>query len=154
ASELLADIDKDTVDFGPNFDDSEQEPLVLPSKVPNLLINGSAGIAVGMATNIAPHNLREVIDATVRVLESPEISIDQLMTDDEPGGRIGLKGPDFPTGGFIYGTAGIRQAMHTGRGRIVMRARSTVEPMPGKSADRQQIVVTELPYMVNKAELI
>jgi DNA gyrase subunit A len=163
ASELLADIDKETVDFGPNFDDSEHEPLVLPAKVPNLLINGSAGIAVGMATNIAPHNLTEVVDATVRVILNPAISIDELMLDepaaDDPSGfdgkpaRIGLKGPDFPTAGFIYGTAGIRQALHTGRGRIVMRARTAFEPMPGKG-DREQLIVTELPYMVNKAELI
>jgi DNA gyrase subunit A len=153
ASELLADIDKETVDFGPNFDDSEQEPLVLPAKVPNLLVNGSAGIAVGMATNVAPHNLREVIDATVRVILRPDITIDELMIDDAASGRVGLKGPDFPTGGFIYGTAGIRQGFQTGRGRIVMRARANVEPMPGKN-DRLQIVVTELPYMVNKAELI
>ncbi|MFI5306552.1 MAG: DNA gyrase subunit A [Polyangiales bacterium] len=153
ASELLADIDKETVDFGPNFDESMSEPLVLPTKVPNLLINGSAGIAVGMATNIPPHNLREVIDATVRVIERPEIGIDELMADDASSGRVGLRGPDFPTGGFIHGTAGIRQALHTGRGRVVMRARTSVEPIPGK-ADRSQIVVTELPYMVNKAELI
>jgi len=157
ASELLADIDKETVDFGPNFDDSEQEPLVLPSKVPNLLINGSAGIAVGMATNIAPHNLSEVVDATVRVIQRPSISIDELMLDepssDGKPGRIGLKGPDFPTAGFIYGTSGIRQALHTGRGRIMMRARTAFEPMPGKG-DREQPIVTELPYMVNKAELI
>jgi len=158
ASELLADIDKETVDFGPNFDDSEQEPLVLPAKVPNLLINGSAGIAVGMATNVAPHNLTEVVDATVRVILNPAISIDELMLDepaseDEQAGRIGLKGPDFPTAGFIYGTAGIRQALHTGRGRIVMRARTSFEPLPGKG-DREQLIVTELPYMVNKAELI
>jgi DNA gyrase subunit A len=157
ASELLADIDKETVDFGPNFDDSEQEPLVLPAKVPNLLINGSAGIAVGMATNVAPHNLTEVVDATVRVILNPAISIDELMLDepasDDAPGRIGLKGPDFPTAGYIYGTAGIRQALHTGRGRIVMRARTAFEPLPGKG-DREQLIVTELPYMVNKAELI
>jgi DNA gyrase subunit A len=158
AGELLADIDKETVDFGPNFDDSEREPLVLPSKVPNLLINGSAGIAVGMATNIAPHNLSEVVDATVRVIQRPEISIDELMLDepaaDGQPGRLGLKGPDFPTAGFIHGTAGIRQALHTGRGKIVMRARTAFEPMPGKHQDREQLIVTELPYMVNKAELI
>src|SRR5262249_11619409 len=99
------------------------------------------------------HNLTEVIDATVRVIRRPDITIDELMVDDEASGRIGLKGPDFPTGGFIYGTAGIRQGFHTGRGRIVMRARANIEPMPGKN-DRLQIVVTELPYMVNKAELI
>jgi DNA gyrase subunit A len=152
-SELLADIDKETVDFGPNFDDSEREPLPLPSRVPNLLINGSSGIAVGMATNIAPHNLREVIDATIRLIERPEITIDELMLDEPEKNRLGLKGPDFPTAGFIHGVAGIRQAFHTGRGRIVMRARSHFEAIAGKS-DREQIVVTELPYMVNKAELV
>ncbi|HET8934553.1 MAG TPA: DNA gyrase subunit A [Polyangiales bacterium] len=153
ASELLADIDKETVDFGPNFDDSEREPLVLPSRVPNLLVNGSAGIAVGMATNVAPHNLREVIDATIRLIKNPAITIDELMVDDPSENRLGLKGPDFPTAGFVQGTTGIRQAFLTGRGRIVMRARTHVEPIAGKS-DREQLVVTELPYMVNKAELI
>ncbi|MDH5674900.1 MAG: DNA gyrase subunit A [Myxococcales bacterium] len=153
ASELLADIDKETVDFGPNFDDSEREPLVLPSRVPNLLVNGSAGIAVGMATNIAPHNLREVIDATVRVIRDPDIDIDHLMVDDPESGRLGVRGPDFPTAGFIYGTAGIRQALHTGRGRVLMRGRAGFEPIAGKK-DREQIVITELPYMVNKAELV
>src|SRR5688572_29638997 len=147
ASELLADIDKETVEYGPNFDDSEQEPLVLPSRVPNLLVNGSAGIAVGMATNIPPHNLREVIDATVRVIRNPDIGIDALMVDDEETGRSGITGPDFPTGGFIYGTVGIRAGYHLGRGKLLMRARTHVEEMPGKS-DRQQIVVTELPYIV------
>ncbi|HKP62399.1 MAG TPA: DNA gyrase subunit A [Polyangiales bacterium] len=153
ATELLADIDRETVDFGPNFDDSEREPIVLPSRVPNLLVNGSAGIAVGMATNVAPHNLREVIDATIRLIEKPEITIDELMLDDPSNNRLGLKGPDFPTAGFVHGIAGIRQAFHTGRGRIVMRARTQFEPIPGKN-DREQIVVTELPYMVNKAELV
>ena len=153
ATELLADIDKETVDFGPNFDDSEREPVVLPSRVPNLLVNGSAGIAVGMATNVAPHNLREVIDATIRLIQNPDITIDELMLDDPSNNRLGLKGPDFPTAGFVHGITGIRQAFHTGRGRIVMRARTHTEPMAGKS-EREQIVVTELPYMVNKAELI
>jgi DNA gyrase subunit A len=153
ASELLADIDKETVEFGPNFDDSEREPVVLPSRVPNLLVNGSAGIAVGMATNVAPHNLREVVDATIRLIENPEITIDELMLDDPSNNRLGIKGPDFPTAGFVHGITGIRQALHTGRGRIVMRARTHNEPIPGKS-EREQIVVTELPYMVNKAELI
>ncbi len=153
ASELLGDIDKDTVDFVPNFDESEQEPSVLPSRVPNLLVNGSGGIAVGMATNIAPHNLTEVIDATVRLIGNPEISIDELMEDEPDGGRQGLRGPDFPTAGFIYGTAGIRQAFHTGRGRVVMRARTAIEPLP-RAKDRERIVVTELPYQVNKAELL
>ncbi len=153
SSELLADIDEETVDFGPNFDESEHEPLVLPSRVPNLLLNGSAGIAVGMATNVAPHNLREVCDTTVRLLQRPELSIEELMLDDPDSGRLGIKGPDFPTAGSIYGVAGIKEAFHTGRGRIVMRARTEVEPIPGKN-DREQIVVRELPYMVNKAELI
>jgi DNA gyrase subunit A len=152
ASELLADIEKDTVDFTGNFDDSEFEPTVLPSKVPNLLINGSGGIAVGMATNIPPHNVQEIIDATVRLIEDPSLSIEQLMVDDPDGGRLGVKGPDFPTAGFIYGTSGIVQAYKTGRGRVVMRARATIEPMTGK--DREHIVVTEIPYQVNKAELL
>ncbi len=153
ASELLSDIDKETVDFGPNFDDSEQEPLVLPSRIPNLLINGSGGIAVGMATNIPPHNIREIIDATIRVIERPDITVPELMVDDPETGRLGVKGPDFPTAGFIYGRLGIRQAYETGRGRILMRARATIEPM-GPKGDREMIVVTELPYQVNKAELL
>ncbi|MEM9729881.1 MAG: DNA gyrase subunit A [Myxococcota bacterium] len=153
ASELLADIEKETVDFGPNFDDSEQEPLVLPSRVPNLLINGSGGIAVGMATNIPPHNLREVIDATVRLMGNTELTVDDLMRDDPESGREGVKGPDFPTAGYIYGTSGIRLGYRNGRGRVVMRARASIEEMPGKS-DREMIVVTEIPYQVNKAELL
>ena len=152
-SELLADIDKETVEFGPNFDDSEQEPLVLPSRIPNLLINGSAGIAVGMATNIPPHNLAEIIDATIRLIANPELTIDELMVDDPETGRLGVKGPDFPTAGFIYGTSGIRAAYHTGRGRVVMRARAEIEPMAGKG-DREHIVVTEIPYQVNKSDLL
>ncbi len=153
ASDLLADIDKETVDFGPNFDDSEREPLVLPSRVPNLLVNGSGGIAVGMATNIPPHNLKEVVDATIRLIENPELTFVDLMQDDEETGRLGVKGPDFPTAGYIYGRKGIRDAYERGRGRIVMRARATIEPLPG-SKHREMIVVTELPYQVNKAELI
>lgn len=152
ASELLADLDKETVDFASNYDDSEREPEVLPAKIPNLLINGSAGIAVGMATNIPPHNLVEIIDATIRLIERPETTLEELMVDDPDGGRRGVKGPDFPTAGFIYGTTGIHQAYRTGRGRIVMRGRATIEPM-GKG-DREQIVVTEIPYQVNKAELL
>jgi DNA gyrase subunit A len=152
-AELLADIEKDTVDFGPNFDDSEHEPLVLPSRIPNLLINGSGGIAVGVATNIAPHNLREVIDATIRLIQNPELTISELMLDDPDTGRLGIKGPDFPTGAYIYGTSGIRQAYHTGRGRIVIRAHAEIEAMPG-GKDREQIIVTALPYQVNKAELL
>ena len=153
ASELLADIEKHTVDFGPNFDDSEQEPLVLPSRVPNLLVNGSGGIAVGMATNIPPHNLREIVDATTRLIDDPNLTVDDLMQDEEDGDRLGVKGPDFPTAGFIHGRAGIHQAFHTGRGRIVMRAKASIEEIPtGKGRD--QIVITEIPYQVNKAELI
>ncbi|MDH5491513.1 MAG: DNA gyrase subunit A [Myxococcales bacterium] len=153
ASELLADIEKDTVDFGPNFDDSEREPLVLPSRVPNLLINGSGGIAVGMATNIPPHNLSEIVDATIRLIENPDLTVDELLVGDPVTGRLGVTGPDFPTAGFIYGTSGIVQAYKTGRGRIVMRARARIEEMPGKN-DRERIIVTEIPYQVNKAELL
>jgi len=153
ASELLADIEKETVDFGPNFDDSESEPLVLPSRIPNLLINGSGGIAVGMATNIPPHNLREVVDATVRLMGDPELTVDQLMQDDDETGRLGVTGPDFPTAGYIYGRAGIHLGYRTGRGRIVMRARATIEQLPGKG-EREMIVITEIPYQVNKAELL
>ncbi len=156
ASELLADIEKETVEFGPNFDDSEQEPLVLPSRFPNLLVNGSGGIAVGMATNIPPHNLREIVDATIRLIDDADLEVEQLMQDseDEDGTlRLGVKGPDFPTAGFIYGRAGIHSAYRTGRGRIVMRARATIEDMPG-SKNREQIVVTEIPYQVNKADLL
>ncbi len=153
ASELLADIEKETVDFGPNFDDSESEPLVLPSRIPNLLINGSGGIAVGMATNIPPHNLREVLDATVRLMGDPELTVDQLMQDDDETGRLGVTGPDFPTAGYIYGRAGIHLGYRTGRGRIVMRARAAIEQLPGKG-DREMIVITEIPYQVNKAELL
>lgn len=153
SSELLLDIDKETVDFGPNFDDSEREPLVLPSRFPNLLVNGSGGIAVGMATNIPPHNLREVVDATLRLIDDPLLSCAQLMVDEAEGGRLGVKGPDFPTAGFIYGTQGIRQALETGRGRVVMRARATIEPLAGKG-DREQIIITEIPYQVNKSELL
>ncbi len=151
ASDLIADIEKETVDFRPNFDDSESEPSVLPSRVPNLLINGSSGIAVGMATNIPPHNAREIIDACIRIIRNPAITIDELMVDD--GTLLGVRGADFPTAGFIYGTSGIRQYLTTGRGRLVMRGRATVEPMPGK-ADREMIVVTEIPFQVNKANLL
>ncbi len=144
AHELLADIDKETVDFVPNYDDSEHEPSVLPSRVPNLLVNGAAGIAVGMATNIPPHNLGEIIDACVVLIDDPAIGIDGLM-------QI-VPGPDFPTAGLINGVAGIREAYRTGRGRIFVRARAAVE----EDADtgRQRIVVTELPYQVNKARLL
>ncbi len=143
AEEMLADIDKETVDFVPNFDETTLEPSVLPTKVPNLLINGSAGIAVGMATNIPPHNLSEVVDGLVMMVDNPEVTVQDLMT--------AVKGPDFPTAGFIHGYEGIRQAYTTGRGIIQMRARATVEEGKG---DRESIVVTELPYQVNKARLL
>jgi DNA gyrase subunit A len=141
--EMLRDINKETVDFVPNFDESEQEPAVLPSKFPHLLVNGSAGIAVGMATNIPPHNLSEVIDGTVAFIDNPDITLDELMDS--------IKGPDFPTGGIILGKGGIREAYRTGRGRIKVRSR--VEIVEHKRG-RQQIVVSEIPYMVNKAKLI
>ena len=144
AEELLADIDKETVDFVPNFDDSTQEPLVLPSKVPNLLINGSSGIAVGMATNIPPHNLGEVCDALVALIEHPELTVDELMRY--------IPGPDFPTAGFICGQGPIREAYREGRGILTVRARATVET--DEKTGRSSIIVTEIPYQVNKARLI
>ncbi len=144
AHELLRDIDKETVDFSPNYDESELEPVVLPTRVPGLLVNGSAGIAVGMATNIPPHNLTEVINATIALIEDPEIDVDDLMTH--------LPGPDFPTAAIINGAAGIRAAYRTGRGRIYLRAKTHVEEDP--SNGKQSIIVTELPYQVNKARLI
>jgi len=144
AHELLADIDKETVDFASNYDGSEQEPTVFPTRIPNLLINGSAGIAVGMATNIPPHNLREVIDACVALVDDPDISVDGLMRQ--------IPGPDLPTAGIINGARGIEQAYKTGRGRIYIRSRSHVETDEGTG--RQRIVVTELAYQVNKARLL
>jgi len=144
AEELLADIDKETVDFVPNFDDSTQEPLVLPTRVPNLLVNGSAGIAVGMATNIPPHNLGEVCAALVALIEHPELTIDELMRY--------IPGPDFPTAGFICGVTTIREAYHEGRGILTVRARATVET--DEKSGRSSIIVTEIPYQVNKARLI
>ncbi|HEY1955849.1 MAG TPA: DNA gyrase subunit A [Polyangiaceae bacterium] len=144
AMELLADIDKECVDFGPNFDDSKTEPLVLPARFPNLLVNGTGGIAVGMATNIPPHNLGEVVDATIHLAKNPEATLDDMM-------RF-VPGPDFPTGGLIYGRSGIEQAQRTGRGAIIMRARITVEKIPHRP-DREQVVVTEIPYQVNKARV-
>ena len=143
AAELLADIEKETVDFTDNYDGSESEPAVLPSKFPNLLVNGSAGIAVGMATNIPPHNLREVVNACVALIDDPDISIDGLMEH--------VPAPDFPTAGIINGIDGVREAYRTGRGRVLIRARSHVEPLEG--GQREAIVVTELPYQVNKARL-
>jgi DNA gyrase subunit A len=143
SDELLADIDKNTVDFGPTYDDSSVEPLVLPAKYPNLLVNGSSGIAVGMATNIPPHNLAEIIEATILLIGNPGASLDQVMAL--------VPGPDFPTAGFIYGRSGIRTAYENGRGIIIMRAKAAVER---NSREREAIVLTEIPYQVNKAKLI
>jgi DNA gyrase subunit A len=143
AHEMLADIDKETVDFGPNYDGSEQEPLVLPSKLPNLLINGSAGIAVGMATNIPPHNLNEVVDACLHLLHHPDATIDDLIEI--------IPAPDFPTGGIIYGMTGVREGYRTGRGRVVMRAKCHFEDID--KGQRQAIIVDEIPYQINKKTL-
>jgi DNA gyrase subunit A len=139
ATEMLRDIDANTVDFTPNYDESRQEPLILPARFPNLLVNGSAGIAVGMATNIPPHNLRETIDATVAYIDDPDIDVAGLMEH--------IKGPDFPTGGYIVGRQGIQEAYDTGRGRVVMRARAHIEPLRG---GKEAIIVTELPFQVKK----
>ena len=142
ADEMLADIDKETVDHQLNFDDSLQEPTVLPTRIPNLLVNGASGIAVGMATNMPPHNLSEVVDGTIAFIENRDIEIDELIQH--------VKAPDFPTGGIIYGYDGVKEAFHTGRGRVVMRARAHFEEVRGKEC----IVVTEIPYQVNKADMI
>ena len=144
AMELLADIDKNTVNFTPNFDDQLEEPSVLPAGIPNLIVNGSSGIAVGMATNIPPHNLREVINAIVHLVDNPDATTGDI--------RKYIKGPDFPTGGYIYGRAGIKDYQETGRGRIIMRARAVIEEK--ESSNKSQIVVTEIPYQVNSAKLI
>ncbi|MBL7929162.1 MAG: DNA gyrase subunit A [Bacteroidia bacterium] len=143
AEEMLADIDKDTVDFRANFDDTLEEPTVLPSRIPNLLINGASGIAVGMATNMPPHNLTEVANAVIAYIENNEIAIEELMKF--------VKAPDFPTGGIIYGYQGVKDAFHTGRGRIVMRAKAEIETLEN---GRERIIVSEIPYQVNKAEMI
>ena len=145
AHELLADIDKETVDFGPNYDGSEHEPLILPARIPNLLINGSSGIAVGMATNIPPHNLNEVIDACLALLENTELSVDELIDI--------IPAPDFPTAGIIYGTVGVKEGYRTGRGRVVMRGRTHVEDLD-KAGNRQALIVDELPYQVNKKTFV
>ncbi len=145
AEEMLSDLDKDTVEFQPNFDESLEEPIVLPAAFPNLLVNGSSGIAVGMATNIPPHNLGEVIDALFVLLDNEEATASELME--------AVKGPDFPTGGLILGTRGIQEAYHTGRGKVIVRARAQVEN-PTKSSARSKIVVTEIPFQVNKSRLI
>src|SRR5574338_406688 len=144
AMSMLEDIDKNTVDFQPNFDDRLQEPTVLPSRIPNLLVNGSSGIAVGMATNIPPHNLREVAKAVELLIDDPEATIADL--------RKVVKGPDFPTGAYIYGRAGIKDTYETGRGRVVMRARAQIEEK--ESSGRSQIVITEIPYQVNRENLV
>lgn len=143
AEETLADIDKETVDFQPNFDDSLSEPVVLPTRIPNLLVNGASGIAVGMATNMAPHNISEVVDATIAYIDNNDITNEELLEY--------IKGPDFPTGGIIYGEQGIKDACETGKGRIVIRARTEIELT---HSGRECIIVTEIPYMVNKAEMI
>jgi DNA gyrase subunit A len=143
AEEMLADINKDTIDYQLNFDDSLEEPTVLPTRIPNLLVNGASGIAVGMATNMAPHNLSEVVDATVAYIQNREIDVEGLMHY--------VKAPDFPTGGIIYGYTGVREAFETGRGRVVMRAKAEIESY---GHDRERIVVTEIPYQVNKANMI
>ena len=140
---LLEGIEKDTVDFYPNFDEMLMQPAVLPSRFPNLLVNGSSGIAVGMATNIPPHNLGEVIDGVICMIDNPDCTIDDLMQH--------IKGPDFPTGGIILGRRGIREAYYTGHGRIEVRAKTNIEEMPN---GRSRIVVTEIPYQVNKAKLV
>ena len=143
AEETLADIDKDTVDFQGNFDDSLKEPTVLPTRIPMLLVNGSSGIAVGMATNMPPHNITEVIEGTIAYIDNRDITPTELLNY--------IKGPDFPTGGIIYGEQGIKDACETGRGRIVLRAKTEIEYT---ASGRECIIVTEIPYMVNKAEMI
>ena len=143
AEEMLKDIDKETVDFSPNFDETLKEPQILPTRLPNLLVNGSSGIAVGMATNMAPHNLSEVSDAIVAYIDNNDIQIAELMQY--------IKAPDFPTGGIIYGYAGVRDAFETGRGRIVVRSKVDIET---NEKTHDKIIISEIPYMVNKAELI
>jgi DNA gyrase subunit A len=143
AEETLADIDKNTVDFKLNFDDTLEEPTVLPTKIPLLLVNGSSGIAVGMATNMPPHNLSEIVDAICSTVDNPEITIDELLQY--------VKGPDFPTGGIIYGYQGVKEAYLTGKGRVVIRSKTEIEQT---ESGRSKIIVTEIPYMVNKAEMI
>ena len=143
SSEMLRDLNKDTVDFRPNFDEKKQEPVVLPSRFPNLLVNGSNGIAVGMATSIPPHNLKEVINGTITLIDNKEATLDDVMQH--------IKGPDFPTGAVIMGKDAIRKAYETGRGKVVVRAKSEIEELPnGKS----EIIITQIPYQVNKATLV
>ena len=142
SEEMLSDIDKETVDLQLNFDDSLEEPKVLPTRIPNLLVNGASGIAVGMATNMAPHNLTEVIDGTVAYIDNNDITIEELTQY--------IKAPDFPTGGVIYGYSGVKEAFETGRGRVVIRGKTHFETVNGREA----IIVTEIPYLVNKADMI
>ncbi|MDD9332987.1 MAG: DNA gyrase subunit A, partial [Bartonella sp.] len=143
AEELLADIDKETVDFQDNYDGREREPIVLPARFPNLLVNGSGGIAVGMATNIPPHNLGEIIDGCIALIDNPNITLDEIIEI--------IPGPDFPTGGIILGHSGIRLAYETGRGSIIMRAKVDIEEIRN---NRQAIIVSEIPYQINKATMI
>ena len=143
AEEMLADLDKETVDLANNFDDSLQEPTVLPAKIPNLLVNGAAGIAVGMATNMPPHNLTEVVDGCVAMIDDPNISVEGLMQY--------VKAPDFPTGGVIYGVEGVKDAYETGRGRVVMRGKARFEET---RTGKEQIIIEEIPYQVNKADMV
>ncbi|MDD2256778.1 MAG: DNA gyrase subunit A, partial [Bacteroidales bacterium] len=142
AEDMLLDIDKDTVDMQPNFDETLKEPTVLPARIPNLLVNGASGIAVGMATNMPPHNLSEVVDGCIAYIDNNDIEIEELMKY--------IIAPDFPTGGFIYGYAGVKDAFLTGRGKVVMRARANIET----DGNREKIIITEIPYLVNKADLI
>ncbi|GAB1358846.1 hypothetical protein MASR1M31_06250 [Porphyromonadaceae bacterium] len=142
AEEMLRDIDKNTVDFQLNFDDTLKEPTVLPTRIPNLLVNGASGIAVGMATNMPPHNLTEVVEASISYIDNRDITIDELMHY--------IKAPDFPTEAYIYGIGGVKDAYETGRGRVIMRAKAEIET----EANHEKIVITEIPYMVNKADLI
>src|SRR5439155_17698429 len=146
ANELLADIEKETVTFQPNYDESLSEPTVLPARIPNLLVNGSDGIAVGMATKIPPHNLTEIVDATIAVLREPEIKIEELL-------KI-VTGPDFPTGGFIYGREEIRKSYLEGRGILQMRAKASIDRIGRGSHERDAVIISELPFQVNKAKLI
>jgi DNA gyrase subunit A len=144
ASEMLKDIEKDTVDFQPNFDDTLEEPTVMPTQIPNLLMNGADGIAVGMATKIPPHNLRELISSLSAILDNKDITIDELIESH-------IQGPDFPTGGYIMGIDGVHSAFKTGRGRVIMRGRATIEELPN---GKEVIIITEIPYQVNKANLV
>src|ERR1700737_2824342 len=153
SEEVMADLDKETVDFVPNYDEATEEPTVLPAPIPNLLVNGSSGIAVGMATNVPPHNLGEIIDGVIWAIEQEQQTGAKLTKDEKLRGLMErIPGPDFPTGGYVVGRSGIASAYRTGRGAILMRARATIET--NKKGDKQSIIVTEIPYQVNKAKLI